>query len=247
MGVDAAWILAGLILVAAFLYASVGHAGASGYLAAMALFSLPPLVMKPAALVLNILVASIATWKFVGAGYFSRALFVPLAAASVPLAFAGGYVQLPPAIYKPILGVALLAAALRFFITAAEDPAVRRQPPATAVLAGAGGLIGFVSGLTGVGGGIFLSPLMILLRWAPVKQTSGLAAAFILVNSIAGLAGQLTHSIALPKWIALWAAAAVVGGYFGAEFGSRRFNVPVIRRLLSLVLTIAGGKMLLGV
>jgi hypothetical protein len=247
MPVDAALFLAGLILLAAFLYASIGHAGASGYLAAMALFSVAPAVMKPTALVLNILVSTIATWKFYRAGYFNRAVFVPLAVAAVPMAFIGGYVTLPAAVYKPILGVALLLAAARFFIGADRASDEAAAPPANLVLAGTGGAIGLLSGLTGVGGGIFLSPLLLLLRWTPVKQASGIAAAFILVNSISGLAGQLAPSISLPEWIPLWAAAAIVGGYFGAEFGSRRFNVPVLRRLLSLVLTIAGSKMLFGV
>jgi hypothetical protein len=247
MPADAALLLAGLILLAAFLYASVGHAGASGYLAAMALFSVAPAVMKPTALVLNILVSAIATWKFCRAGYFSRATFVPLALASVPMAFIGGYITLPAGVYKPILGVALLLAATRFWIGADRETEVHSAPPAKRVLAGTGGAIGLLSGLTGVGGGIFLSPLLILLKWSPVQQASGIAAAFILVNSVAGLAGQLAHTVSLPEWIPLWATAAIAGGYSGAEFGSRRFNVPVLRRMLSLVLTIAGGKMLFGV
>lgn len=247
MPADAAILLALLILLAAFLYASVGHAGASGYLAAMALFSVAPPVMKPTALVLNILVSTIAAWKFFRAGYFSRTVFIPLALASVPMAFIGGYLTLPSGIYKPILGVALLLAAVRFFIGAEHASDAGTAPPSRPVLAATGGAIGLLSGLTGVGGGIFLSPLLIQLRWTPVKQASGIAAAFILVNSISGLAGQLTHAITLPAWIPLWAAAAIAGGYFGAEFGSRRFNVPALRRMLSLVLTIAGAKMLFGV
>lgn len=247
MSADVALMLAGLILIAAFLYASVGHAGASGYLAAMALFSVPPAVMKPTALVLNILVASIACWKYVGAGRFSRRLLLPLAVASVPCAWLGGYLEVAPHIYKPLLGAALLIAALRFFQTAGLAGTQPVSAPAAPILAGAGASLGFLSGLTGVGGGIFLSPLLIFMRWATVQVTSGVAAAFILVNSAAGLAGQLTRTVALPAWLPLWAAAAIVGGYVGAAYGSQRLRATGMQRVLGLVLVIAGLKMLLNV
>jgi uncharacterized membrane protein YfcA len=212
----------------------------------MALFSVSPAVMKPTALVLNILVASIASWKFLRAGRFSKRIFLPLAAASVPCAWLGGYLEVAPAIYKPLLGVALLTAAVRFFQTASRAD-YATSPPSAAALAGTGAGLGFLSGLTGVGGGIFLSPLLIFMRWASVPVTSGVAALFILINSIAGLGGQLTRTVTLPEWIPLWALAAVTGGYIGAQFGSRRLQATGIQRLLGVVLVIAGLKMLLNV
>jgi uncharacterized membrane protein YfcA len=238
-------LLAALIFVAAVLYSSVGHAGASGYLAAMALFSVPPEVMKPTALVLNVLVASIATVRFVRAGRFSWPVFWPLAVVSVPCAFAGGFLVLPGHLYKPLVGCVLVYAAVKSLMRASrKDVGVCRPPPRSGLML-AGAAIGFLSGLTGVGGGIFLSPLLIFLRWADVTSTSGIAAAFILLNSIAGLAGLLTRDPVLPESLSVWAVAAVAGGLIGAEYGSRRLGVPSIQRILALVLLIAGGKMIL--
>lgn len=244
MSPESALLLAALILAAAFLYSAVGHAGATGYLAAMALFSVPPAIMRPTALILNIFVAGIACWKFIGAGRFSGRLFLWLALASLPSAYAGGYLDISPDFYRPLVGAALLLAALRFFFTAQRaDYPLRSAPPRTA-LGGVGAVLGFLSGVTGIGGGVFLSPLLIFLRWAPVQVTSGVAAAFILVNSVAGLAGQLTRSVTLTPWIALWTAAAIIGGYAGAELGSRRLQAPGTQRLLGIVLIIAAVKML---
>ncbi|HEX8636331.1 MAG TPA: sulfite exporter TauE/SafE family protein [Pyrinomonadaceae bacterium] len=240
-------ILALLILAAAALYSSVGHAGASGYLAAMALFGLAPATMKPTALCLNILVASIATFRFWRAGCFHWPLFWPFAVASIPLAFIGGAITLPNAIYKQIVGATLLYAAVRLFLftraQAEAATATRRVPLATAILFG--GLLGFLSGLTGVGGGIFLSPLLLLSGWADTRRTAGVSAAFILVNSIAGLSGNLTNLHALPPALPYFALAAIVGGVVGSEFGSRRLTSVTIRRLLAVVLVVAGVKMIL--
>jgi hypothetical protein len=234
-----------LILLAAALYSSVGHGGASGYLAAMALFGLAPAQMKPTALCLNILVASIATFRFYRAGRFSWPLFWPFAVASIPLAYVGGAITLPTTVYKQIVGVTLLYAAVRlfFFTQAKADAAAERSVPfAWAILLGA--LIGFLSGLTGVGGGIFLSPLLLLLGWADTRRTAGVSAAFILVNSIAGLLGNFGSVQTLPRALPYFALAAVVGGLAGSEFGSRRLAGVTIRRLLALVLVVAGVKMI---
>ncbi|HLL73440.1 MAG TPA: sulfite exporter TauE/SafE family protein [Pyrinomonadaceae bacterium] len=242
-----------LILLAATLYSSVGHGGASGYLAAMSLFGLAPAAMKPTALCLNILVASIATLRFWRAGCFSWALLWPFAVASVPLAFLGGAITLPTAVYKQIVGVTLLYAAFRLFMftrakadgdaVAAAAATTRNAPLPQAIFLGA--LIGLLSGLTGVGGGIFLSPLLLLAGWADTRRTAGVSAAFILVNSIAGLLGNLTNvPQALPRPIPYFAFAAVVGGLFGSEFGSRRLASVTIRRLLAVVLVVAGMKMI---
>jgi uncharacterized protein len=237
-------ILAALILLAALLYSSVGHAGASGYLAAMALVGVSPAVMKPTALTLNILVAVIAVTKFYRAGAFSWRLFWPLAAASIPCAYLGGALTLPGHLYKPLVGAILVYAAWRSFRTAHRPaPPKAERPPLLALLA-AGAVLGFLSGLTGVGGGIFLSPLLLFFRWAEVRVISGVAAAFILVNSIAGLLGVMTTAPSLPAALPYWAIAAVAGGLVGAELGSRRLASPTIQKLLALVLAIAGAKMI---
>lgn len=237
--------LALLILLAATLYSSVGHGGASGYLAAMALFGLAPAQMKPSALCLNILVASIATYRFYRAGRFSWSLFWPFAVASIPLAYVGGAITLPTTVYKQIVGVTLLYAAIRLFFytqAKADARATRSAPFALAIVSGA--LIGFLSGLTGVGGGIFLSPLLLLMGWADTRRTAGVSAAFILVNSIAGLLGNVSNVQALPRALPYFALAAIAGGLVGSEFGSRRLASVTIRRLLAVVLVVAGVKML---
>jgi uncharacterized membrane protein YfcA len=237
--------LTALVFAAALLYASVGHAGASGYLAAMALFGLAPEVMKPAALVLNILVAGIATAKFYRAGCFSWPTFWPFALGSVPAAFIGGALTLPGSAYKIVVGLVLVYAAFRMALLtrAGAEPAARTAPVWLALLVGAG--IGLLSGLTGVGGGIFLSPILLFLGWADTRRAAGVSAAFILVNSIAGLAGNLPSLALVPVAILAWAPAAAVGGWIGAEYGSRRLGSATIRRLLAVVLALAGVKMML--
>lgn len=238
-------LLSILIFAAGLLYSSVGHAGASGYLAAMALFNLAPEVMKPAALTLNIFVAMIAAFQFYRAGFFSWNKFWPFAAGSIPFAFIGGALSLPDQIYKQIVGIILLFAAYHFFrqrqkaIANVSEPV----PVLPAMLSGAG--IGLLSGTVGVGGGIFLSPLILLMGWAGTKQTAGVSAAFILVNSIAGIAGHLTSVKFLPDAIGYWAFAAVLGGVIGSHMGSRRFSNAILYQLLAVVLVIAGAKFMI--
>ena len=238
-------ILALAIFVMAALYSSVGHAGASGYLAVMALAGLAPAVMKPTALTLNILVALIATVRFYRAGYFSWRIVMPFALSSIPFAFVGGALTLPGAVYQKVVGLALLFAAFRLWMHAAAraDAEAQPTPLPAAVALGAG--IGLLSGITGVGGGIFLSPILLLARWAETRQASGVAAAFILVNSVAGLAGHLASVRNVPDSIYLWGAAAVVGGLVGTELGRRRLATVTLRRVLSAVLVVAGLKMML--
>lgn len=233
-----------MIFFAATLYASVGHGGASGYLAAMALMGVAPDEMKPAALALNILVSAIALFKYSRRGAFSWALLWPLAVLSLPCAFLGGMVQLPPQWYRPLLGCVLLYAASRLWLNASHINSGALRQPSRPALYAIGGVLGFLSGLTGVGGGIFLSPLLLFLRWGEVRMVSGVAAAFILVNSAAGLAGVLTYTPQLSPALPFWALAAVIGGYVGAEFGSRTLARPVLQRLLAVVLIIAAVKML---
>lgn len=237
-------LLAGLVFVAATLYASVGHGGASGYLAAMALVGVAPEAMRPAALALNVLVAGIGTVAFARAGWFSWGRLWPFAALSVPAAFAGGAVNLPSGLYRPVVGVVLLVAAVR--LLRRSSGAVETRPLPVPVALAAGAAIGLLSGLVGVGGGIFLSPLLVLARWADVRTAAGVAAAFILVNSVAGLLGQATQGAALPAFLPVLAGTAVVGGWIGAGLGSRGLPAPAVRRVLAVVLIVAGLKMVLG-
>lgn len=234
-----------VIFVVALLYSSVGHGGASSYLAAMALFGIAPEEMKPAALVLNILVASISTTKYIRAGRFSWPLFWPFALVSVPFAFIGGFFTLPAVYYKPVIGIVLIVAAYHF-VRNARQAEYGIKPPVLPLLVLSGAGLGFFSGLMGVGGGIFLSPLLIFLQWAPVRHVSGIAAAFILVNSIAGLLGfSASAAPHFPQGLTLWALAAMFGSYIGASYGSGHLASPAIKRLLALVLLLAGGKMIL--
>lgn len=236
-------MLAGLVFAMALLYSTVGHGGASGYLAAMALFGLAPEVMRPAALTLNVLVAGIATFHYYRAGWFSWRLFWPLALASVPMAYIGGYLQLPGYLYQPVVGVVLLYAAWR--LMARPGVVEAREPLSRLPVLLVGGAIGLLSGLTGVGGGIFLSPLILFAGWAVPRMASGVAAPFILVNSVAGLLGLLGRHPQLPPEIPWLALAAVIGGLIGARYGSRRLASPVIIKLLAAVLVVAGLKMIL--
>jgi uncharacterized membrane protein YfcA len=245
MSVSETLIIAILFLAAAALYASVGHAGASAYLAVMGLFNFAPGVMKPTALALNVLVAAVATVKFYRAGLFSWSLFWPFAIASIPAAFIGGAMMLPARWYEVVVGVVLLYAAVWMFRSARRPLTREAHPPPLRAALVTGLAIGFLSGLTGVGGGIFLSPLVLYLGWAETRATSGIAAPFILVNSIAGLLGHISSVSHLPPNIPIWGVAAVLGGWLGASYGSRRAPAPVLRQLLSLVLIVAGVKLIL--
>ncbi len=245
MPVSETLVIAVLFFAGAALYATVGHAGASAYLAVMGLYNFAPSVMKPTALALNILVAAVATFKFYRAGLFSWRLFWPFAIVSVPAAFIGGAMTLPARSYKIVVGVVLLYAAVWMFRSSLKPfKAVAHPPPIWAAII-AGLAIGFLSGLTGVGGGIFLSPLLLYMGWAETRATSGVAAPFILVNSIAGLLGHFSSVAQLPPNIPVWGVAVLLGGWIGASYGSKRAPAPVLRQLLSLVLIVAGVKLIL--
>lgn len=235
--------LAALFFAAAILYASVGHAGASAYLAAMALFGVAPDVMRPTALVLNVFVASIVVVRFSGAGHLPWRQLLPLVIGSIPAAFLGGGVELPGEIYRPLVAAVLLAGAYRL-ATAGSDPdhSASGVPFAAGIVAGAA--IGLLAGLTGTGGGIFLTPLLVLAGWTSTRDAAGLSGAFILVNSIAGLAGLLTGGFSLPPGLPLWIGAVVAGGLIGSALGATRFSILGLRRALSVVLVLAAAKLL---
>ncbi|HET8571197.1 MAG TPA: sulfite exporter TauE/SafE family protein [Candidatus Limnocylindria bacterium] len=240
-------LLALLFAAAAILYGSVGHAGASAYLAAMALVGINPAVMKPTALVLNILVATLVTARFARAGFVKPRALLPFLVGSVPAAFVGGAVQLPGEIYRPLVGLVLLWAGFRFLAVAsrASDEFAPRAAWWQALVAGV--VLGLLAGLTGTGGGIFLTPLMVMLGWAGVRYAAGTSAAFILANSISGLAGNIgTLGVtALPAGLPLWLLAVAGGGMIGAELGARRLTPQGVRRALGLVLILAGLKIIL--
>lgn len=232
------------IFVAALLYASVGHAGASGYLAVLALTELAPDAMKPTALVLNILVSSVVVLRFWRAQLVPWRALLPFVLASVPLAFVGGWVALPGHWYRSLVGLVLFYSAARLGLRPRVRDGAPVQLPATAIAVVTGSGIGLLAGLTGTGGGIFLSPLAILCGWATPRQAAGLSAVFIWGNSVAGLLGNW-HSVGrIPAATASWAIAAVIGGAIGAELGAQRLPPIALRRLLALVLLVAGAKLL---
>jgi hypothetical protein len=234
-------LLAGIALVA-FLYSSVGHAGASGYIAVMTLVGISATAIRPTALVLNILVASVGSYQFWHAGHFSWALFWPFALLAVPFAFIGGYLQVGAEILRPLLGAVLLFSAARLFFRVG-DPPETKEPPLWVSL-GAGAAIGFLSGLTGTGGGIFLTPLLLFCHWTYTRRAAATSVVFILVNSISGLIGYVSSGRAIPTdawWLAI---AALAGGTAGSYLGSRRFAVRTISLLLATVLVIAAYKLI---
>ncbi len=231
-----------LMFLSSLLYSSVGHAGASGYLAVMALIGVAPAEMRPAALVMNLLVATIGTTNFVRAGHFRLSLLWPFAVASVPMAYLGGRLALPVAAYRVVVGVVLVLSALRFVVTLRAPDEARGEPPLGAAL-GTGAVLGLLAGLTGVGGGIFLSPLLLLLGWATLRVTAATSVVFILVNSAAGLLGQAAMIDRLPTMLPAWMVAVAIGGLAGSWLGARRLPSPAIRALLAVVLLAAGIKL----
>ena len=230
------------IFIGAVLYSSVGHGGASGYLAVMAFLGVVPEVTRPTALVLNLFVASIGTYQVWRAGYFSWRTFWPFAATSIPFAFVGGTIHLPTNAYKIVLGVVLVLAAARLAWKFTSDDYAKQPNIFIALLIGA--VIGLLSGLVGVGGGIFLTPVLLLAHWAETKTAAGVSAMFILVNSIAGLAGNYAQLTALPQSVWFWIAAAVAGGIVGSTLGAKKFDSLMLRRVLALVLLFAGAKLM---
>ena len=229
----------------AMLYSTVGHGGASGYLATMVLLAFSPDVMKPAALALNIIVALVTSYRFYTAGLFSWRLFWPFAVTSVPMAYLGGGLTVNSDIYRSLVGGALLFSAvylmIRYRALGIDDTEIRL--PGIPISLVFGGVIGFVSGLTGVGGGIFLSPVLVITQWAGLRQTSAVAAFFILVNSVSGLAGHLQKGGTVPDNLPAWGIMVLTGGFIGSSLGATKINNPILRVLLSIILFFAGMKM----
>lgn len=232
-----------LLFLVAFLYSSVGHGGASGYLALMALFSITPEVMKPTALLLNLFVSLTAFIQFYRGGHFRWNVFWPFVLASIPLAYLGGLVVVDGNIYKKILGLLLLVPIIRFYFfnkTKVEEQ--RKSSFSLSLLIGA--CIGFISGLIGIGGGILLSPLLLILRWTDQKETAAISALFIFLNSMSGLAGQLTKGIQFTTDMYTYVIIAFVGGLCGAYFGALKFRQVILKNVLATVLVLAAYKLL---
>ena len=236
------WLFLSLLPIVAFLYASVGHGGASGYLALMALFSFAPESMKPTALLLNLFVAGIAFYHYYRAGYFNKKLFFAFALASIPLAFIGGMITIDASIYKKVLAVLLVFAILKMLnVFGKETDHIKNIKIWQGLLIG--GVIGFFSGLIGIGGGIILTPVILLLHWGKMKEAAAVSALFIWVNSGAGLIGQFTSGATLSSQSFLLVALVLIGGWFGSYYGSKKFNNSSLRYLLAFVLIIASVKL----
>lgn len=234
--------LAACMMVGAALYSSVGHAGASAYIALMALFGVSAAVMRPTALVLNIIVASFASVRFARAGLFRWRTLWPFLLGALPFAFLGGSIQLPGEYYRPLVGGVLFVSALRLLWGKDWRAATQWRDPPIPVAVPCGAAIGLLAGLTGTGGGIFLSPLLIFMAWSAPKPASGVAAVFILCNSAAGLLGNFTQLDSLPAALPLYAAAVLSGGLIGTTLGIH-LATPVVLRMLGVVLLVASAKL----
>jgi uncharacterized membrane protein YfcA len=237
-------LLTVLMFAGAVLYTSVGHAGASAYLALMGLFGVAPIVMRPTGLALNVLVSSLTSIRYGRAGLFDWRTLWPFLLGAIPAAFISGSLQIPGNVYRPLVGIVLFAAAARLLWPSTTQLVreVKRPPIIAAVIIGA--WIGLLSGLTGTGGGIFLSPVLLFMGWADPRKASGITSVFILGNSLSGLAGNITSIRDLPPELPLFAVAVLAGGTVGTYLGIKRLPTKGIVRALGLVLIVAGFKLL---
>lgn len=233
------FLLALAIAAAATLYSSVGHGGASAYIALMALAGLAPEEVRPAALVLNIAVAGLAAFRYLRAGRFDWAVFWPFALAAIPAAFFAGRVDVPESVYRPLLAAALAAAALRYLVWPQIDAIKPSKPPHKAVALATGAALGALAGLTGIGGGVYLSPLLVFAGWSDPQRATGIAACFIVVNSLAGLAGRWASLAALPDFLPWFLAAAAAGALLGTSLSLTRLDKKGVLRVLGVVLGVA--------
>lgn len=232
-----------LVGIMAFLYASVGHGGASGYLALMAIFGTSPALMKSSALILNVFVSLVAFIQYSRAGHFRWNLFWPFALASIPLSYIGATLPITDSLYKKLLAVALAIAIARMLFQPAEKAENKQVPLVGALVIGAA--IGLLSGMLGIGGGIILSPVILLLGWGRVKETAAVSALFIFVNSMSGLYGLFQKGFEPNSQLTSWLTAALIGGFIGAYQGSFKFNLQTLRYILASVLLIAVAKLYL--
>lgn len=227
------------IAAAAALYSSVGHGGASAYIALMAIAGLAPDEVRPAALVLNILVAGLGAWRFIRAGRFDWRVFWPFAVTAIPAAFFAGRIEVPEDIYRPLLAVALGAAAIRYLFWPTIDAIKPSKAPSAIIALPTGALLGALAGLTGIGGGVYLSPLLVFAGWADPQRATGIAACFIVVNSFAGLAGRASSLAALPSYLPWFMAAALIGAFAGTTWSLKGLDRSGVLRVLGVVLGIA--------
>ncbi len=240
---DSIYLFYALLFVIAFLYASIGHGGASGYLALMAIYNFTPEVMKPTALLLNLFVSLISFIQFYRAKHFKLKIFIPLALTSIPMAYLGGMQTLSTLVYKKLLGLLLFVPIARFLLFA-NTPVTENRSPNTLISLILGALIGYLSGIIGIGGGILLSPILLFLKWSDQKQTAAISALFIFVNSLSGLAGQFFQGIQFNQMMYLYVVIAFAGGACGAYFGALKFNQTFLKYILASVLLIAALKLL---
>jgi len=239
-------LIATFLFFGAVLYTSVGHAGSSIYIAIMSIFGLAATVIRPTALVLNIFVSSFTSWRYLRAKLFDLKLFLPLGAGAVPMSFIGGSLELSNEIYKLIVGFILLFAGFTFIRPQKINRQVSISQPNFIIALLVGGAIGLLAGLTGTGGGIFLSPIALLLNWSTVKQISGTTSLFILTNSVFGLLGHSNSITQVPSSMPLFVSAVLVGAIVGTVLGIKKFSNEKVKRALGLVLLIAGLKLVFG-
>lgn len=233
------------LLLGAVLYTSVGHAGASVYIAILTLFGLSSTVIKPTALVLNICIATFTSWRFIKKGFFDFKVLLPVAIGAIPFAFLGGYINAPSHVYKVIVGIILIISAISLLSNKSNRIDSNVHQPKFLLAMTSGAAIGFLAGLTGTGGGIFLSPLILFLGWSSTRKTSGIAAVFILLNSLFGLAGNYASVQNLPPQLPLFVLATMIGAVIGTTLGIKFYSPDAIKKALAMVLLIAGLKLLL--
>lgn len=227
-----------ILPIVAFLYASVGHGGASGYLALMALFSFVPETMKPTALLLNLFVSIISFYYYYKEGYFNKNLFLSFALSSIPFAFLGGIIEVDASLYKKVLAILLIFAILKMLNTIeTKRDSIKKVKLWQGLILGS--IIGFFSGLIGIGGGIILTPIILLLHWGSMKEAAAVSALFIFVNSAAGLIGQLTSGTTIEANMFILVAIAIIGAVLGSYYGSRKINNKHLKHILAFVLIIA--------
>ena len=242
LDIEHIWLFMLVLPLISFLYASIGHGGASGYLALMSLFSFSPLIMKPTALLLNIFVSGIAFYYYYKEGYFNKKLFLYFALASIPMSFLGGTLDIDATLYQNILAILLIFAVLKMLnVFGKESTKIKEIKIWQGIIVGSA--IGFFSGLIGIGGGIILSPIILLFHWGKMKEAAAVSALFIWVNSVAGLSGQISSGVSVSSESFLMVIIALIGGIFGAYFGSKIINNQILKYVLAFVLILASVKL----